>query len=82
MAPPSITFTLCIGFLTDLKKYFLDNDVKQEFPLASLPGWRGFYERLIRKIKLDLTFEETETEINFVINSRALLFGLFSTWVV
>ena len=61
-------------------------DIKQRFILPASPWWGGFYERLVRSVKLSLrktlgrsllTYEELETvlcSIESVINNRPLTY--------
>ena len=70
----------------EVKNYFVKHGVKQSFILPASPWWGGFYERLLRSVKLTLlktfgksflTFEELETilcEIEYFINCRALVY--------
>ena len=69
-----------------VKAYLLKNGIKMECILAASPWWGGFYERLVRSIKLPLkkvvgkaklTYEEMETmliEVEGVVNSRPLTY--------
>ena len=62
------------------------NGVKQQFIMPASPWWGGFYERLVRSVKLSLkkvlgkallTFEELQTvlcEVEAVINGRPLVY--------
>ena len=62
------------------KNYFVKHGVKQSFILPASPWWGGFYERLVRSVKLTLrktlgksflTFEEVQTilcKIEYLIN--------------
>ena len=70
----------------DVKRFFHCIEVKQKFILPASPWWGGFYERLVRSVKLSLkkvlgksllTYEELSTvlcEIEAVINSRSLCY--------
>ena len=70
----------------EVKRFMLYYMVKQKFILPASPWWGGFYERLVRSVKLPLrkilgksllTYEEIETilcEIECVINSRPLIY--------
>ena len=65
---------------------FKTQGVKQKFILPASPWWGGFYERLVRTVKLSLkkiigkallTFEELQTvlcEVEKVINGRPLVY--------
>jgi len=71
---------------TEVKKYFSKLGIRQKFILPSSPWWGGFYERLVRSVKLSLkkslgrsllTYEQLETilcKAEFVINSRPLTY--------
>ena len=68
----------------EVKRFLLNNGIKQRFILPASPWWGGFYERLVRSVKLSLrktlhkglvNYEELETtlcNIEAVINSRPL----------
>ena len=60
-----------------LKLYLRQHDIVRQPILASAPWWGGFYERLVRSIKLSLkktigkarlTFEELNTVLIEVLN--------------
>ena len=67
-----------------VKRFMLQLEIKQRFILPASPWWGGFYERLVRSVKLSLrktlgrsllTYEELETvlyDVETVINSRPL----------
>ena len=69
-----------------VKEFMLKNGVTLKFILAASPWWGGFYERLVKSVKLSLrkvlgkailTFEELQTvlcEIEAVINGRPLVY--------
>ena len=71
----------------EVKNYFVKHGVKQSFILPASPWWGGFYERLVRSVKLTLrktlgksflTFEELQTilcEIEYLINCRPLVYA-------
>ena len=71
---------------SDVKSFMLKNEVRQEFILPASPWWGGFYERLVRSVKLCLrkilkksflSYEELETilcQIEDVINQRPLCY--------
>ena len=71
---------------SNVKKYMLYQGVRQQFILPASPWWGGFYERLVRSVKISLkkvlgkallTYEELETvlcEIESVINNRPLFY--------
>ena len=70
----------------DVKRFMVQHDIKQRFILPASPWWGGFYERLVRSVKLSLrktlgrsllTYEELETvlcNIESVINNRPLTY--------
>ena len=69
-----------------VKKFMLMQGIRQNFILPLAPWWGGFYERLVRTVKVCLnktlgksfvTFEELQTilcEIEMVINNRPLAY--------
>ena len=71
---------------TVVKSFLLLNNIKQKFILPASPWWGGFYERLVRSVKLvlrkvigkaRLTYEEMETsliEIEAAINTRPITY--------
>lgn len=71
---------------TEVKKYLSMLGIRQKFILPSSPWWGGFYERLVRSVKLSLkkslgrsllTYEQLETVLcksEFVINNRPLTY--------
>lgn len=70
----------------NVKQFLVQNEIKQRFILPVSPWWGGFYERLVRSVKLSLrkslgksllTYEEMETmlcNMEAVINSRPLTY--------
>ena len=72
--------------LSVVKKFMLRFGVQQKFTLPASPWWGGFYERLVRSVKMVLTkifgksllsYEKLETvllKIESVINGRPLAF--------
>ena len=70
----------------EVKNYFVNHSVKQSFILPASPWSGGFYERLLRSVKLALkktlgksflSYEELETmlyETEYVINCRPLVY--------
>ena len=71
---------------SDVKRFMLYHGIEQKFILPLSPWWGGFYERLVRTVKLSLkkvlgksfaTFEELQTilcDVEAVINSRPLVY--------
>ena len=71
---------------SNVKKFMLYQGIRQRFILPASPWWGGFYERLVRTVKMSLkkvlgkallTYEELETalcEIESVINNRPLFY--------
>ena len=71
---------------SEVKKYLSKLGICQKFIFPSSPWWGGFYERLVRSVKLSLkkslgrsliTYEQLETVLckaEFVINSRPLTY--------
>ena len=69
-----------------VKKFMLCLGVRQKFILPASPWWGGFYERLVRSVKMSLkkilgksllSYEELETvllKIESVINGRPLAY--------
>ena len=69
-----------------VKKFMLCLGVRQKFILPASPWWGGFYERLVRSVKIPLkkilgksilSYEELETallKIESVINGRPLAY--------
>ena len=72
--------------LSVVKKFMLRFGVQQKFTLPASPWWGGFYERLVRSVKMVLkkifgksllSYEKLETvllKIESVINGRPLAF--------
>ena len=70
----------------EVKRFLANNLVQQRFILPASPWWGGFYERLVRSVKLSLRktlgrsllrYEELETvlcRVESVINSRPLTY--------
>ena len=71
---------------TQVKSFLAQQGIQQHFILPASPWWGGFYERLVRSVKLSLkkslgrsllTYEQLETVLcksEFVINSRPLTY--------
>ena len=69
-----------------VKRFLVDNKIEKKFILPASPWWGGFYERLVRSVKLPLrkilgkarlSYEELETvliQIEAVVNSRPLTY--------
>ena len=69
-----------------LRAYLLQNKIEHKFILPASPWWGGFYERLVRSVKLPLkkilgkariSYEEMETvliDVEGVVNSRPLTY--------
>ena len=69
-----------------LKKFLTKNRIDKDFILPASPWWGGFYERLVRNVKVPLrktlgkarlTYEEMETiliEIECIVNARPLTY--------
>ena len=70
----------------DVKRFMVQHGIKQRFILPASPWWGGFYERLVRSVKLSLrkslgksllNYEELETvlcNIEAIINNRPLTY--------
>ncbi len=69
---------------TEVKSFLLRNKIEKKFIMSASPWWGGFYERLVRSVKLPLkkvlgksklTYEEMETaliKVEGIINNRPL----------
>ena len=70
----------------EVASFMRQNRIESKFILPASPWWRGFYERLVRSIKLPLkkvlgksrlSYEEMETaliDVEGIVNSRPLTF--------
>ena len=68
------------------KRFMVQSGIEQHFILPASPWWGGFYERLVRSVKMSLrkvlgrsllSFEELQTilcDIELVINNRPLVY--------